>query len=213
MSVSVLKQLMQEIKDAADAAGRHMNISMPAAMRKQKNHVGEMRRIFKQQDMTAAAKANRDAVAKGLDRPYDLTDPKSFKGLANKNFRKDAGDSIVETALEGTKYLFKGEGGDLKSRAKEIAKYGLDGVKDSETRLKIARTYMLAMQSEYGKQLDKEATKAVADGLYESYVDGTPADESVSKKEFEDYVKEGRGMVKGAHDLGKTAHDGLKSNY
>lgn len=206
MGMHALKQVMQEIKDSADTAGRHLSISMPTLFRKHKNRVGEMRRVFKQQDYDAAARANLDATKKGLDRPYDLTDPKSVKGAGDKEFREKAGDSIVDTALEGTKYIFKGEGGDWKSRMKEVAEHGLDGVKDPETRLKLLRSYMIAAKSEYAESL---ATGAAVEGLYEVYIDGTPAEGALTKEQFTTYVESTRDLAKDAKDLPKPP----ESNY
>lgn len=204
MSVHALKQVVHDIKRHMDHAGRHLDVGMPHLFKKHSKRIHKMREEFKKMDKEGARRANKEAKAMGRDKPYDLRKTKKgLKGAGDKDFRDHALDGVLDNAGKALHEL-KGKG-DLGDRMKAAAKELVKGIDDHETKLKLLRTYMLAVKDEVtdtGKDIAKaNATHTVADMLYDVYLDGTPAENAVSKDAFRDYVDAGVDRATSVKDL------------
>lgn len=213
MGMPALKQAVEEAREAMETAYQHMRVALPTFIAKQKDTMREIMDAIQDTDMAAASKASGDAVRKGL-KGIDITDSKAITKAGDKAFRKSAGDGIVDTAVEGLKYLVKGEGGDMASRGLEVVKHSLSEVTDPENLTKLARTYYLAAKS---KGADAAAIAALQATMFEQYQDtvaGTPAEDSaLTEKEFDDMVKQGYKTTKSGHKLGKDMDADLKGTF
>jgi Sec-independent protein translocase protein TatA len=198
MSVHALKQVIHDIKESADSAGRHLHVGMPTLFKKQGKRLHKLRDEFKQMDKDGARRANQEAKAALRDKPYDLRKTKKgLKGAGDKDFRDHAADEILDNAGKALKE-FKGKdfGEGVKDAARELVK----GINSHDTRLKLMRTYMLALKGELVGKGEDMLKNSAATALYDVYLEGTPAEDAVDRKTFNEYV--GKGI-----DLGKKGKD------
>lgn len=192
MGVSVLKQLMREMQDSADSAGRHMNVGMPSLFKKHSRKLADFRTRMKQTDMEAARRANLDAFKRGEpEKAIDLSDAKAVRGAADREFRDAAGADAVDTVIEGMKYLKNGNP-DMSAgeRGREVIQYALDGVKDPETRLKLSRTVYRSVLAEVGSNVKGDVKDGIIEGIFDTYVQVNVGDQQLKYEDFKDYLDE-----------------------
>ncbi len=202
MGVHALKQVIHDIKESTDHAGRHLHVGMPTLFKKHGKRIHKMREEFKQIDKDGAKRANAEAKMMGRDKPYDLRKTKEgLKGAGDKDFRDHALDDVLDNAGRALKEL-KGKG-DLDDRMRDAARELVKGINNHEARLKLLRTYMLALKGEATGIAEGVATDAAATVLYQVYLDGTPAADAVDRDTFADYVGNTTDLAKDAKDLPK----------
>ena len=201
MGVPALKQLVREVQDSLDNGPRHVHVGMPSLFKKQGKRIHKMREEFKQMDRDGAKRANAEAKKAGRDKPHDLKKDKHPEGAGDKDFRDHALDVILDNAGKALKDL-KGKG-DLDDKIKDAAKELVRGLNSHDARLKLLRTYALALKGELSGAAEGAAVSGVSEVLYEVYIEGTPAAEAVDRETFGKYVENGTGLAKDAKDLPK----------
>jgi hypothetical protein len=189
MGMHALKHLVHEIQESLDHGPRHMDVGLPTFFKKHSDRIHKMREEFKQMDRDGAKVANAEAKALGRAKPHDLRKTKKgFKGAGDKDMRDHALDEVLDNVGKALKDL-NGKG-DLGERIKDAAKELVRGINTPETKLKLLRTYMLALKGGAITTAEQAAATVVANGLYEVYLEGTPAAKALDRKSFGEYVGE-----------------------
>lgn len=205
MGVHALKKAIHEVKESVDHAGRHLDIGMPTLFKKHKKRLKKMRKEFKEMDQKGAKLANKEAKARGFDKPYNLKKKKSLEGAGDEYFRDHALDDILDIGKKALKELRSK--GDLEDNLRDAAKKVIKGIDKHDLKLKLLRTYMLSAKEQIMEEITglpgDVAQSAATTIVYDVYIADTPAAEALSLDKFSDYVDKGMEFSDKAKELPK----------
>lgn len=213
MAIPALKQVIKEIQESLDSAGRHMYTGLPPSMKKQGRRIQKMREEFKQLDIDAAKKANAEVKNTKMNRdlPYDIKGKKgkarqdAADGAGDQYFRDHVADGVLDNARKALKDL-KGKG-ELEERVRNAGKELVRGLDSPKVKLQLMRTYMLALQGELSDMSKGVLVDSAAAALYDVYLEGTPAEDAVPFDSDDDNVLTFKDIVEKGADMPSKAKD------